>query len=662
MNHRLHSVAVKLYLLVAVVLLMLAVLIAIAVQASNQMARAGAALYRGVEGVSEADRVETSWERARGLAARVPAELDLDKQKQFHAAFDASLAAIGTALGALRHEDDAALGKLADDVAASVTAAAAAAQDVFKFGESFAQDQAVGVLNGPFAAAEAQMTQRLAKLASYQKDAAAQDLARLNGARRAMGWMIGVAGLLAVVLVGSVGTLLARNISGRVHRLTRAMRSLADGDLAIDIPCATDRDEIGQMARTVEVFRQNGIETERLTAAQRAGREAEARRQAAIEELIQDFGTTISGAMTELGRSTDTMSTAAATMAQAATGAHRQATGTAERATQSSQDLTSIAAAVEQMTASIDEIARQVTSAAEVARSASQRTNSNNDTMRGLQGAATRIGETIRLIEGIAQQTNLLALNATIEAARAGEAGRGFAVVAGEVKALSGQTAKATEEIDAQILAVRDASDGAVKAMTDIAAIIGNMDVVTNAISAAAEEQSVAIREIAANVQTVTIATQQATQAMTEVVAAADNAGEVSRTVLDGVATIGREARAIRTEIDQFLVAVRDEGKDRRRHERIAGSGATVAVRVPGQPERTVRLKDISMGGASVAGEWQLPVGQEMEIALPNGAGTAFARALRCEPGVMSVVFRQDDATSACVARTIEELRRQRAA
>ena len=657
-----HSIATKLYLLVGIVVLLLGVLIAIAVHASGQMGLAGAGLYRGVQGVSLADRVETLWERARGLAARAPAELDLGKQQRFHATFNESLVAIRAALTAQRRDDDAALSALLAEVDTSATAAAGSAEDVFRLAASFAQEQSVSVLNGPFAAAEAQMAQRLNHLAAYQKGAAERDLNRLNGARRAMGWMIGVAGVLAVALVGAIGTLLARGISGRVHRLTEVMRRLADRDLTIGIPCAKDRDEIGHMARAVEVFKQNAIEAERLTAEQTAARTAKERRHAAMDQLTQDFGTSVSGVMAALAASTETMGKAADAMSAAAVGAHRQANGTAERATQSSQDLTSIAVAIEQMTASVDEISRQVASAAQVARAASDRTAMNQAMMQGLADAASRIGDTIRLIDGIAGQTNLLALNATIEAARAGEAGKGFAVVASEVKTLAGQTAKATAEIDAHIMAVRGAAEGAIKAMTEIGTIIARIDTVTAAISAAVEQQSVTTREIASNVQTVSIATNQAAQAMADVVQAADEADHVSHTVLGGIADIGQQANAMRTEIDHFLVAVRDDTGERRRHERVPGNDAIVTVRVAGQAGISAPLRDISQSGAAIGGAWRLPAGQEIEIDLPDGGGTVSARVVRGGGELLAIVFRQDDATADRVSRTIEALGQRRIA
>ena len=653
---RWRSIAAKLYVLVGLVIVSLAVLIVIALHASGQMGLAGAGLWRGVQGVSKADRIEILWERARGLAARAPAELDLARQQQFHANFNEALAEIHATVADQARDDDAASRALAAAVDASVTVAAKAADEVFRLAANFVQDDAVAVLNGNFATADAEIGRRLGALTAYQKNAAEGEFAQLNGARLAMSWMIGAAGALAVAMVGTIGTLLARGISGRVQRLTGVMRGLAGGDLTVGIPSAGDRDEIGHMARAVEVFKQNAVTTERLTAEQQATRAAKERRQAVIGRLTEDFGTSVSGVMAALAASTNAMVKSADTMSVAADGAHGHATGTAERAVKSSRDLTSIAAAIEQMTASVDEITRQITAAANVARSASERTATNNDMMRGLGAAATRIGNAIQMIDGIAAQTNLLALNATIEAARAGDAGKGFAVVAGEVKALARQTASVTAEIATQIKAIGSAVDGAILAMTEIGSIIGGINTVTAAIAAAAEQQGATTREIGSNVQTVSIATSQAAYAMTEVVDATVKANNVSRVVMDGVANIGREASSLRTEIDQFLVAVRNDSGDPRGHERVPGNGALVTVRVDGLRGEPARLNDLSLSGAAVLGEWQLAAGREIELDLPNGGGLVPGRVVRCDAGILAVIFRQDPATADRVGRAIEGL------
>ncbi len=662
MSERWRSIAAKLYLLVGLVVLLLAALVAIAALSSRQIGFAGASLYRGVQATGDAARIETLWERARGLAARAPAELDLDKQTQFHQAFDASLAAIRAILaaqanGAPAHDQDAALTAVMADLENTLGAAAKSADDVFRFGAAFAQDQAVAVLNGPFAATETRMSQLLGQLNEARKTAAAADLGRLNATRLAMGWMIGIAGLLAVGLVGTVGTLLARGVSNRVYRLTDAMGSLANGDLAIDIPSSGDRDEIGRMARAVEVFKLNAQKAKQLTQETDAARIGKEQRQIEMERLIQDFGASISGAMSVLADSTQTMGASAQAMAEAATSVHGNASDTARRAADSALGLAAVAAAIEQFSASIREIAGRAASAAGEARAASATAAASQSRMKGLSAAAMEIGDAIRLIDGIAERTNLLALNATIEAARAGEAGKGFAVVAGEVKALARQTAAATARIGAQIDAVRAAAGDAVAAMTEIDAAVGRMDDVTAAIATAVEQQDATTREIASQVQAVSVATHHATEAMTEVVGAADSAGVVSQTVLTGVNEIGRAATAIRAEIGDFLVAVRNDVRvERRRHQRVDGNGAAVGVAVSGQPEHWGVLWDISHTGASVTGEWTIPAGTEVTLGLPDGIGRVPGRVARCEPDLLSLVFRQDETSAALIDRALDAL------
>ena len=386
---------------------------------------------------------------------------------------------------------------------------------------------------------------------------------------------------LGLAVGGAMGVLIGRGIVGPLHAMTGVMTRLAAGDHSIDVPARDAKDEIGDMARAVEVFKRQAIDGERLAAEQAAARAARERRQVALEQHTRDFGTSVAGVMGSLAESSAKMRAAAEAMAAAATSVHTEAHATSAGAAKSSQDLTAVAAAVEELTSSVGEITRQVAASADVARQAVQRAEASQSTMKGLSDATARIGDVVHLISDIAGQTNLLALNATIEAARAGEAGKGFAVVASEVKTLAAQTGKATAEIGSQIEMVRAATAEAVEAMTEIGTIIGKIDEVSAAIAAAVEQQSATTREIASSVQAVSGATAASANAMEHVVGVADDAGASSRDVLAASSEIGREAETLRVEVDQFLTAVRDDGDsgERQRNERIEANGAVATLR-----------------------------------------------------------------------------------
>jgi methyl-accepting chemotaxis protein len=269
-------------------------------------------------------------------------------------------------------------------------------------------------------------------------------------------WILGILILAAALCLG-IGVSMIHSISQPIRSMTEAMRRLAGKDVGITIPGVGRGDEIGAMADAILVFKENMIKADRLESEQAQERATRERRQAALEQHTQDFGTSISGVMATLADASGKLRGAAEEMATAVKSVRLEAHDTAEGAAKSSRDLTAMAAAVEQLTSSVGEITRQVAASAEVARQAVQRADASHETMQGLSEATARIGDVVHLINNIAGQTNLLALNATIEAARAGEAGKGFAVVAGEVKALAAQTAKATADIAGQIETVRAA-------------------------------------------------------------------------------------------------------------------------------------------------------------------------------------------------------------
>ncbi|HUB48991.1 MAG TPA: methyl-accepting chemotaxis protein [Acetobacteraceae bacterium] len=469
----------------------------------------------------------------------------------------------------------------------------------------------------------------------------------------------GAATAIGIVLAVLIGRGIVRPLAAMTH----AMGKLAGGDTGVDIPARDRKDEIGDMARAVEVFKEQGIKAERMAEEQAAAQVAKAQRQAALEQHTQDFGRSISGVMESLAGSADAMRRAAEAMAEAANAVHTEAHETAGAAAQSSQDLVAVAAAIEQLTSSVAEISRQVSSAADVSRQAVQRADASRSTMQSLSEAAARIGDVVHLISDIAGQTNLLALNATIEAARAGDAGKGFAVVAGEVKTLAAQTARATSEIGSQIDKVRAATSDAVAAMGEIGSMIGKMDEVSAAISAAVEQQNATTKEIAASVQAVSGATAGTANAMEHVVTVADNAGRISRDVLDGAAEIGHEAETLRTEVGHFLTAVRDEASgERRRYQRISVHGVTVGLQAKGRPAEHVAVRDISRGGAAMACDWTLPVGTPLEVELPGGEGWVPARTVRSGGGEIGIVFSADPTVLARIDRTLASLTPERAA
>jgi methyl-accepting chemotaxis protein len=260
---------------------------------------------------------------------------------------------------------------------------------------------------------------------------------------------------------------------------------------------------------------------------------------------------------------------------------------------------------------------------------------------------ADRIGDVVRLITDIAGQTNLLALNATIEAARAGDAGKGFAVVAGEVKGLASQTAKATEEIAAQIAAIRAATAEAVTAVRDVTTAIGSVEQVATAIAAAVEEQASSTREIAAGVQAVTVSAQEANKAMQEVSTIAGQTDLASARVLSGADDVARDADRLRTEVTQFLEAMANATEnDRRQSERIPGDGALAVVSRPGGGQERAPIEDISRGGVALRLAWQAETGAQISMELPGADGPVTGRVVHRHDGVAGLVFPSDATTT----------------
>ena len=341
-------------------------------------------------------------------------------------------------------------------------------------------------------------------------------------------WML-IALALATVVVGGASFLIGKSISTALSAMVGAMTRLASGDATIAIPGLGRKDEVGEMASAVQVFKTNMAEAERLRAEQS---ELEARqvqqRKADMIRLADDFEGAVGEIIGTVSSAATELEAAARTLTATAERSQQLATAVAAASEEASTNVQSVASASEEMTSSVNEISRQVQESSRVASEAVVQAQKTNGRVGELSKAAARIGDVVELINTIAGQTNLLALNATIEAARAGEAGRGFAVVASEVKALAEQTAKATGEISQQISGIQAATQDSVGAIEEIGSTIGRMSEISSTIAAAVEEQGAATQEISRNIQHAAEGTSQVSSNITNVQRGASETGSAS--------------------------------------------------------------------------------------------------------------------------------------
>ncbi|MGE0108888.1 MAG: methyl-accepting chemotaxis protein [Bdellovibrionales bacterium] len=352
------------------------------------------------------------------------------------------------------------------------------------------------------------------------------------------------------VVVGTITTPLAS--------LTKIMQRLADNDFLVDVGYTKVRSEIGQIAKSIEVFKENGLQMEQMKIEKE---KTDARQATERKKLMADLATQFEASIGQIVQTVASASTqlqgSARSLSDTSKRTNHETESVAAASTRTSASVQVVASAAEELSASIHEISRQVEDSTRMIAEAVRKIESTNDTVQGLAENSSKIGEIVNLINDIAGQTNLLALNATIEAARAGEAGKGFAVVASEVKNLANQTAHATEEITTSISAMQNETGVAVKAIQSIAEVIEQVNVGSQNIATAVTQQSSATKEIAQNVQGVSETTAEVTTSIGNVTSAASEALEGAKEVLSAAEELSMQSENLKKEVSEFLGRVR---------------------------------------------------------------------------------------------------------